>query len=149
MARANWYLSLRRYERALAVWEELLERYPDLRQGPVVQAALLEWTGEPDAAEAILRRLLDERPDDPPLLSQIGDLRLGSGDRESAKAFYDRALEIDPRFAYAAFRRGMLAEADGDLELAVRLYRQVTTTTNPAAPLAVHAAVRLQAFRSF
>jgi tetratricopeptide (TPR) repeat protein len=142
-ARTNFYMSLRRYEIALRLWEETLERHPDLEQGPLIHALLLLRNGFPAAAEAILQRLLAERPDDPELLTQVAELRLGSGDAEGARALYDRALEVDPVFAYAALRRGMLAESQGDLERAALLYTRVVARTRRIDPVAVLAASRL------
>ncbi|MDJ0868304.1 MAG: tetratricopeptide repeat protein [Myxococcota bacterium] len=143
-ARVNFYASLRRYEAALALWEETLERYPDLPQGPVIHAHLLQQTGFPAAAEALLRRELERRPDDPKLLTQVGDLRQEAGDPEAARAMYERALDLEPNNAYALLRLGLLAEADGDPETAAYHYARILTTApSPSHPTAVAARSRL------
>jgi hypothetical protein len=143
--RTQFYMAMRRFEPALEFWEDTIARYPDLPQGPIVHASLLQSNGLHAAAEAILRRLLEERPGDAKLLVQVGDLRWEAGDREVAKGFYDRALEANPDFAYANFRRGMAAEVEGDLEMATRLYGRVLALTHPGDPVALLASGRLGA----
>ncbi len=145
-ARVNFYTMFRRYERALALWEETLERHPGLPEGPVIRAHLLHASGFPAAAEAILRQLVEDRPTDAKLRAQIGDLRLEASDLEAAKAEYDLAQELDPKLSYATLRRAMLAQVESDDELAVRLYWKVVLTAHPADPAAVIAGEHLAAY---
>jgi tetratricopeptide (TPR) repeat protein len=142
-ARTGFYMALRRWEPAIALWEETLERYPDLPQGPLVHATLLARTGHPAAAEAVLRRLLAEKGSDPHLLAQIGDLRLPD-DPAAAGEFYDEALRLAPGFAYAAFRRGWVAELEQDPTGAALHYQRALALAHPADPVAVQAAERLR-----
>jgi tetratricopeptide (TPR) repeat protein len=143
--RTQFYMAMRRFEPALELWEDTIARYPDLPQGPIVHASLLQRTGLHAAAETILRRLLEEEPEDAKLLVQVGDLRWEAGDRGVARDFYDRALEADSDFAYANFRRAMAAEAEGDLEMATRLYGRVLALSQPADPVALLASARIGA----
>ncbi len=143
--RTQFYMAMHRYESALEIWEETIARYPDLPQGPIVHASLLQSNGLHAAAEAILRRLLAETPEDPKLLVQVGDLRWEAGDREMARDFYDRALDASADFAYASFRRGMVAEVEGDVEMALRLYGRVVALSHPGSPLALLASQRFEA----
>lgn len=145
MARTNFYTALHRFEKALALWEETLERYPDLEQGPILHAALLQKNGFTAAAEAILQRLREERPEDAVLLVQIGDLRLESGDTEAARELYEEALALDPKLPYALYRRGTVAELEGDPQDAIRYYVRAVAGSHPASPLALRAASRLRA----
>jgi tetratricopeptide (TPR) repeat protein len=145
LARTQLYMGLHRFERALALWEETLALYPDLDQGPIVQAALLQKTGASAAAEEILRGLLARDPDDPVLLTQIGDLRFEAGDRDAAQELYARSLELDRDLAYTLFRNGVLAEARGDAELAGQFYGRVFGTAHPADPVSIQARLRLEA----
>ncbi len=147
MARTNFYTGLHRYDRALETWQAALEKYPDLPQGPVVHASLLQRNGFGAAAEAIVRRMLEARPDDALLRTRVGDLRLESGDIAAAKEFYDQALDLDPSLAYALYRRGIVAEAEGDAEGALSLYLRVLGASHAADPLAVRAALRVTALR--
>jgi tetratricopeptide (TPR) repeat protein len=145
MGRTNFYMAMRRPKQALEIWEETLDRYQDLAQGAIVRATLLHRAGFAAAAEAVLRQLLDERPDDPKLLCQIGDLRLEAGDRDAARELYDQAIVADHTFAYASLRRGLLAEEEGDPGGAVLFYTRVVASSHPANPMAALAASRIQA----
>lgn len=145
LARTNFYASLRRYDRALQVWEETLKRHPDLEQGPVVHAFLLERSGFGAAAEAILRDLLRQRPDDAKLHAQLGDLRLAANDPEAASRLFDAALALDPNLPYAMYRRAQLAERQGDVRGAVLLYLRLTARLERSHPLSVAARLRLAA----
>lgn len=143
MGRTHFYMMMKRNAQALELWEETLERYPDLPQGPIVHAGLLHRNGLSAAAEAILRRLLGERPDDPKLLSQVGDLRTEAGDLEAARSLYQRAQAADEDFTYATYRLGLLAEEAGNLDEALRLYGRVLSGSPPQSTVAVLAKLRL------
>jgi len=144
-ARTNLYTVLRRFDKALALWQETIEVFPDLDQGPTVHAALLYNNGFVAASEAIFRSLLEQHPDDPGLHTQLGDLRLESGDREAARKEYDAALTIDPNHPYAMYRRALVAEADGDRAGAAQLYIRLLAASHPASSLAIGARMRLEA----
>ena len=144
-ARTQFYSSLRRHEAALALWRETLERYPTIPQGDVVLALLLHRNGFESAAEAIYRRLLAERPDDPVLQLQIGDLRYAAGDLEQARDYYDAALALDRHSTSAMQRRAHLAESQGDADTAVTYYLQIVAQSSPTSPVAMLARGRLRA----
>lgn len=144
-ARTNFFNAMHRPRRALEVWEKVLARRPQLAKRATVHAMLLQKSGFGAAAEAILRSQLAERPDDAVLFTQVGDLRLESGDREAARELYDRALALDPKLSHALHQRALLAEMEGDREQAAALYLRVLGSIHPAHPIALGAALRLQA----
>ena len=143
-ARTSFYTAFRRYDVALALWRETLERYPNLPQGPMVHAALLHKNGLPAAAEAILRSLLAESPKDPALHALVGDLRLESGDGAAAVELFDAALALDPKFRYALLRRGQIAESEGDAQKARQLYERIVWQSPFPDRVAVQAWVRMR-----
>ncbi len=146
LSQVHFYSSLRRFETALALWEETLQRYPALPQGPVIHAYLLQRNGFAAAAETLLRRELEARPSDAKLLAQVADLRHEAGDPESARELYGRALALEPRHAHALYKLGTLAEQEQDLESARFYYlRAMEAAGHPADPVAVAAAHRLVA----
>jgi tetratricopeptide (TPR) repeat protein len=143
-ARASFYSVMHRYKRALEIWEEGAERVREFSGDPIVHAGFLYRAGFGAAAEAILRDLLEERPDDAELHVQVGELRLESGDREAARELYERALRIDPRLPYALHQRAALAELEGDPEQAASLYLRVVAGTKASNRLSIRAAERLR-----
>jgi Tetratricopeptide repeat len=147
MSRTNFWTALHRYDRALALWQDTLQRYPDLPQGDIVLGSLLYYNGQVAAAEAVFRRMLQRDPGNAVRYAQVGDLRLEAGDRAAARDLYDRALELQPKLAYALFRRAQVAELEGDVELALRLYGRVVGSSSPGDPLAQAARSKLDAVR--
>lgn len=136
-ARVAFLLSVRQPASALAVWEEAMERYPELRRERVVHAWLLRANGLAAAAETILREELAARPDDASLRAQLGDLRLEAGDVDAARGLYDEALALDPNHAYALQRRTALAAAEGDVFGAEHYGERLRALSRPGAgPLA-------------
>lgn len=120
-ARTQFYASLRRWDRALAIWEEAIARYPELTGARTVHAWLLRESGFSAAAEAILHDEIAARPDDADLHLQLAELRWEAGDADRARALLDRALALDPNSPDALMRRAALAEAQGDLLTAQEL----------------------------
>jgi Tfp pilus assembly protein PilF len=76
---------------------------------------------------------------------QVGNLRLESGDRDAAREQFERALTIDPRQIQALHQRAVLAEEEGDNEMAADLYMRVLAAGHPAEPMAIRARARLRA----
>jgi tetratricopeptide (TPR) repeat protein len=145
LARTHFLSALHRYEAALALWRETVERYPELPQGDVILAALLHRNGLVAAAEAVTRRMLAERPDDPVLHIEVGDLRFEAGDLDGAREHYDAALALAPQLPYALYRRGALAERERDPHTAAQLYLRALARSAPADALARPLRERLQA----
>ena len=143
LSRINFYASLHRFERALELWQQAAERFPDLREGSVVHAYLLHRNGQTAAAQAILRDALTRQPRDASLHTRIGDLHLETGDVQAAAALYERAFELDPDFSYALFRLAQVAELEGDPDQALRLYLQVYVRSLASGSLGGLAASRI------
>jgi tetratricopeptide (TPR) repeat protein len=143
VARSNFLLAMQRYEPALASWQELMQHYPGYPQADIVHAQLLLRNDFWGAAQAILNRLLRERPDDLWLLLRVGDLRLEGGEVEQARELYDEVIARGDPGAQGSFRRAALAEAEGDPQLASQLYRRVLAVAHGADPMAIQSATRL------
>jgi len=147
-ARTKFYNALHRYDVALEIWRETLQIYPDLPNGSMIHAALLRRNGFDAAAEAILRRLLAERPDDGAVHAQIADIRREAGDLSAAEALYLRAVELDSGLGYAFYHLGEIAEANRDSDGALRYYLRAIGTTAPDQPLAIAARGRIAVLKS-
>ncbi len=145
MGRASFYNALGRNKAALESWEAAIEADRGLAEDPVVHATLLYKAGFASASEAILQQELEKRDDDPLLHVQVGNLRRESGDRDAAREQFERALTIDPRHTQALHQRAVLAEEEGDNEMAGELYLRVLAVAHPADPMAIHARARLMA----
>lgn len=89
---------------------------PALR--PAWGRALL-MSGDPVKARDVLLGALDASPDDPDLLSALGDAAYAEGDLARAARFYDRLATVEPGFPgvgprrlLTAVRRRRMADAD-------------------------------------
>lgn len=97
-------------------------------------AALLAVTGiaaiaaaPPNLTRAIetQRRLTAERPQDPGVFNDYGNLLVMASRNAEAEAAYRQAVELDPRRVSALFNLGLLLQERGERREALRLYKQV------------------------
>jgi len=61
-----------------------------------------------EKAESPLETQQSRSPNDPSILNWLGNLRFQAGDIDSALAYYERAIKVDPGYAYTYFDRGSL-----------------------------------------
>jgi Flp pilus assembly protein TadD len=79
-----------------------------------------------DRALSAQRELAAERPDDPAVLNDLGNLLAVAGDTRGAEAAYRRALELAPGDAGVHFNYGLLLAESGERLAALRQFRTVT-----------------------
>ena len=70
------------------------------------------------------RHLAAERPQDPGVWNDLGNLLLVAGQIAEAEAAYQRAVQLDPKKVSALFNLGLLDQQRGDEEEAMRLYKR-------------------------
>jgi hypothetical protein len=68
------------------------------------------------------RRLATERPQDPSVYNDLGNLLVLASKPEEAEAAYRKAIELDPNKASALFNLGLLLQQRGELREASKLY---------------------------
>ncbi|HEV8599557.1 MAG TPA: DUF4388 domain-containing protein [Gemmatimonadales bacterium] len=132
---------------ALDLAKEAVERHPG---HPVLRnnfAVLLEATGAPAEAEALLRALLSDEIGLPQPFKNLGDLCYRSGRYEEAAAHFSRAAALAPDLGDDLFfKLGNLAFRERDLERARKCWER-TLVLNPAHELARANLVSLRAAR--
>jgi predicted Zn-dependent protease len=92
--------------------------------------------GKYSLADETLTFLAQARPGDADTFAHRGDLyraRAGAGDRDHARAAYERALEFDPCQARAHRGLGLLCAQQGDKEAAVENLRKYTEEAGNAS----------------
>jgi hypothetical protein len=82
-------------------------------------------------AELHLQRAYSFVPDNAETNLALGNLRLAQGDRASAKSFYRRALQAEPRHKGALNNLGVLALEEGRREMAIEFF-QASIQSDPA-----------------
>jgi putative PEP-CTERM system TPR-repeat lipoprotein len=88
-------------EEAIEELEQLVSQNPEKMERRIMLAVSQLRVGEFDKALAISGALLAEKPDDPQVQYLHGTALELSNNADSAVAFYERALELDPKFSAA------------------------------------------------
>jgi tetratricopeptide (TPR) repeat protein len=70
------------------------------------------------------RRLAAERPNDPAVFNDLGNVLLLASQPAEAEAAYRKAIELDPDKTTALFNLGLLLQQRGELREALELYRR-------------------------
>jgi len=74
-------------------------------------------------AESVLRSALRDSPNDPALLSAVAYIEQQHGNLEAAHAFYEQALQLDPKSVDAATNLGVLEAQQGHIDPAMKLWQ--------------------------
>jgi tetratricopeptide (TPR) repeat protein len=105
-------------------------------------ARLLADLGKPEQSQAMILNLASQRPNDPELLDLEFRVSLKMQDYVTAKAAADAIVALQPKLAVGHFYQGMLAEAHGRTDEALRLYR-AASALQPDSAEPLEAEVRL------
>lgn len=79
-------------------------------------------------ALATQQELAAQRPDDPQVLNDLGNLLVVVGREKEAEESYRRALELDPEMVSARYNLGLLLAQRGDRKLALEQFEAVLDT---------------------
>ena len=134
-----------RWDEALALVQATRAQLPDNVELAVWEVVLNERLDDQAAAAAALAVAEQMLPDDPlQLLLYLGNNRLRAGDFEGAQAAADQALALEPNHAETYFLLGNIAEARGDISLAISYFDQTSQLAEGTnAQLVVIARVRM------
>ena len=116
------------YPAAISAFQRLLSRYPHHVEGLDVYSTAL-WQCKKDVALSALAQALTSRPHSPRTLSApacvvLGNLFSLQRDHETAIRFFDRALQLDGQYAYAAALAGHEWAVMEDYAKGQAMYRQ-------------------------
>lgn len=104
--------------------ERILEENPKDTQIRLQYARLLTAT-DMSAAQAQFELLSEQSPRDGELLLSLALVNRETGDADAAKAYLRQLLALEQHVDEAHYYLGRFAEEEGDLETALREYRQV------------------------
>ena len=123
-----------RFDYAVDVGREGLTRYPDCGELLVNQAAVLEHTGQAQAAEALYVRATRQKPPPAQAHKALGDVAFAREDADAARSHYQRAQKLDPHLGDDLYvKLGILAHEDEDVDVA-RLLWSRALELNPENP---------------
>jgi tetratricopeptide (TPR) repeat protein len=119
---ANEYRKIGDFEQAIFICQEFLPQQPGHMSGHIVYGQALFESGRHDEARSVFETALALDPENLIALRHLGDIARAIGDNETARAWYRRVLDSDPRNEEIA---GILNALDADVG------------TGPAVPVAV------------
>src|SRR4051812_11494837 len=108
---ANEYRKMGDFEQAIFICQEFLPQQPGHMSGHIVYGQALFESGKHDEARSVFETALALDPENLIALRHLGDIARAHGDTETARAWYRRVLESDPRNEEIA---GILASLDTD-----------------------------------
>lgn len=130
------YASLGKPEQALEMYQAAVERSPKHRAGWLAYSNALAAAGRAEQAATVLQQALVEFPDDPQVLSNLGELYLAnSGMQTKALELLLKAVAIDPTSVAAQQNLGLAYDATGQTESAMRTWEEAIRL-QPNYPLA-------------
>ena len=119
---ANLAARIEMFETAARLWAEVSRLQP--RRIEAIDGRARAWCalGQFEEAIFLLREALLAHPDEARLWNSLGVILLQGGQAGAALTFLDKALDLEPRFAAAAYHRGNAHFDLGDLDAAARDY---------------------------
>jgi tetratricopeptide (TPR) repeat protein len=108
---ANEYRKIGDFEQAIFICQEFLPQQPGHMSGHIVYGQALFESGKHDEARSVFETALALDPENLIALRHLGDIARAHGDYETARAWYRRVLESDPRNEEIA---GILTALDAD-----------------------------------
>ena len=108
---ANEYRKIGDFEQAIFICQEFLPQQPGHMSGHIVYGQALFESGRHDEARSVFETALALDPENLIALRHLGDIARAHGDAETARAWYRRVLESDPRNDEIA---GILTSLDTD-----------------------------------
>ncbi|MDK8464611.1 tetratricopeptide repeat protein [Marinobacter sp. SS13-12] len=116
----NLLLDREENEQALKAANKALEDYPDNIRIRYARAMLLDSMGDSAQAEADLRQIIDEQPQNAVALNALGYIITTRSNRYAeARDYIERALEIDPENPAILDSMGWVLYQQGDTEKAL------------------------------
>src|SRR5205823_2626344 len=94
---ANEYRKIGDFEQAIFICQEFLPQQPGHMSGHIVYGQALFESGRHDEARSVFETALALDPENLIALHHLGDIARAHGDNETARAWYRRVLESDPR----------------------------------------------------
>ncbi len=114
LSRARAHLAVGKGSEAVRDLEEALSADPELVQAEALLVVTLLKQGNTDKALETARRLVDSRPKEPQAHELLGRVLDATRHLPEARASYEKALALDPRYVPAALRLADLDDADGN-----------------------------------
>lgn len=119
--------SLNQSQKAIAAYQEVLERFPDENDYTRYNIGLNYYKlKQYERALPYFEAMREIRPKDPNVWNYLGILYIELERYPEAKKVLERALEVKPRFKYALYNLGRWHQVQGQSESALRYFEQAS-----------------------
>ena len=125
-------LTLKEFEKALEIFEKVLEAKPDHLKALEAKAVILIHKNKIKEAKTLLEYALELEPHDARLYYRLGQIYYKEKDLDTALEYFTKAVEIEPLYPAAYMARsqilrekGMEEAADLELDKAVAVQREL------------------------
>jgi tetratricopeptide (TPR) repeat protein len=144
----RWFVDQRDAQRAVPLFEKLLEIDPDFT--PVLNRLGYSYaaTGDMKRAEALMQRYLAAMPNDPNPEDSYGDILFKAGRYDEAKTHFEAALKKDPSFGPSQHELGDVFAMQGNPAAAREAYeKSALMAPNPRRRLEYRSSIALSYVR--
>ncbi|WP_207681554.1 tetratricopeptide repeat protein [Desulfonema magnum] len=114
-------------EKALEIYEALLEQHPDLADASMRYAQLLIRTGDIEMAKLCVEEAVKEMPQNGFLHHILGQVYLVLDETEKAKTHFEQAVSAEPELAAAYLRLAEIYKNSQDQENMIRVLKACIT----------------------
>jgi tetratricopeptide (TPR) repeat protein len=146
--RAGFYYGIHLPQQALRIWEEAIALYPEILGRYPNHAIFLRINGRYDEAEAVLQEWIRKDPSDADRHAFVADHYRSVGKLSLARIHYDTAIRLDSDQFQSLMQRAFLFEQDGDYQQALALYQRIVDRLHAAVPVAAQASQRIELMRA-
>lgn len=122
--KVNTLKNLHRTGEAVSFLEETLDALPENRRLRLIYARALFEVDRLDDARSQYELVLEQSPSDGDILFALALIAMEQGRDDEAKTYLERMVRWDRRAGEAHFYLGSIAERNGDVEVALREYKQ-------------------------
>ncbi len=122
--KVNTLKNLHRMEEAVVFLEDAIVGMPDNRRLRLIYARLLFEVDRLDDARMQYELVLEKSPSDGDILFALALISMEQNRDEAAKSYLERMVRWDRRPGEAHFYLGSIAEKNGDIDTALREYKQ-------------------------
>jgi superkiller protein 3 len=109
------------HDEARAAYQRAMQRQPEEFRWPYLLAVLEIAKGRNAEALRLLERAVELRQDYAPAWTRLGQMRGSTGQRQAAKAAYERALKLEPGHPHATAELALMLGEEGRWDEAVPL----------------------------
>jgi putative PEP-CTERM system TPR-repeat lipoprotein len=122
---ARAYMSTGDTELAITELEKIIAGGKDAYRAQVMVVFAYLQDKKYEKARESAQAILEQYPDDAPIINLMGIVQHASGDLPLARQYFEKAVEVDPKHTGAAINLARLDEKAGDLDGAIKRYRAI------------------------